>query len=115
MTEFSDYITIVSANGSILTTNETENANLFWGIRGGTPGKMQLWRCYAIHIQAPSSATNGLFEICIYPADTLEQLEVIKLRYVVAKWWTEGDIQVDDRFNLYASPPDDRMIVRIFL
>lgn len=27
--------TVVTANGSILKVNETENSDLFWGIRGG--------------------------------------------------------------------------------
>jgi len=44
---------------------------------------MQLWRCYAICTQTPSSETNSLLWNIVYPADALEQ--VISL---IDTWWS---------------------------
>ncbi|CAN8102492.1 unnamed protein product [Discula destructiva] len=61
-------VQIVTANGKLLTASETENADLFWGIRGaGANFGIILWATYKIYDQ-----TNGGYAFnadFIFPAN----------------------------------------------
>jgi len=74
-------VTIVTANGSILTASETENADLFWGIRGGG-SNFGVVTQFVLKLH-PQRQTVFLGKV-IYSADALEQ--VINL---TDKWWSK--------------------------
>ena len=66
-----DQVTIVTANGSILTASATENPDLFWGIRGGGCNFGVVTQfVLKLHPQRRTVFAG----IIIYSADALEQV-----------------------------------------
>ena len=78
--------TVVTADGSILTANETENPDLFFGIRGGGSNFGVVTQfVYKLHPQRRTVYAGML----IYPPTALERLVA-----VTADWWaTVGEKQ----------------------
>ena len=71
--------TIVTANGTTLTLSDTENADLFWGIRGGGSNFGVCTEfVLRLHPQRPT-AFSGMV---LYPTEVLSELMV-----VLIKWW----------------------------
>ena len=71
--------TIVTADGTMLTLSETENADLFWGICGaGSNFGVCTEFVLRLHPQDPT-AFSGLV---VFPADVLSELMT-----VLIKWW----------------------------
>ena len=102
--EISDQVTIVTANGSILTASETENADLFWGIRGGGCNFGVVTQfVLKLHPQRRTVFSGHI----VYPADALEQ--VINL---TDTWWRNIGPKETLMIAL-STAPDDRKIVRI--
>ncbi|KAI0722159.1 FAD-binding domain-containing protein [Cerioporus squamosus] len=74
--------TVVTADGSILTASETENPDLFWGIRGaGSNFGVVTEFVLKLHPQRRTIYCGTL----IYSPDTLEAL-----LDVTQKWWDNG-------------------------
>ena len=106
---YSDYhqVTIVTANGSILTASETENADLFWGIRGGGCN-FGVATQFVIKLH-PQRRTVFMGNV-VYSADMLEQ--VIDL---TDKWWS--NVGEKEAFSVIlgtgAPAPGAPIVVRI--
>jgi FAD/FMN-containing dehydrogenase len=76
-------VTIVTADGSIRTANSTENADLFWGIRGGGCNFGVVTEfIYTLHPQRKTVFAGAV----IFAPNALE-----KLGPVIEKWWTDPD------------------------
>jgi len=73
-------VTIVTSNGSILTASETENADLFWGIRGGG---CNFGVVTQLVLKLHSQRRTVFAGAVVYPGDALEQ--IIDL---TDKWWS---------------------------
>jgi len=83
--------TIVPANGKALTGSESENADLFWGIRVGG-SNFGVWTEFVLRLH-PQGRTI-LDDILIFPPDVLDDL-----MKVVSQWWEttkdhEGTLQI---------------------
>jgi len=65
-------VVLVTARGDLLTASETENSDLFWGIRGaGASFGIILWATYTIHDQ-----TNGGYALnadFVFPANVSKE------------------------------------------
>jgi len=73
-------VTIVTSNGSILTASETENADLFWGIRGGGCNFGVVTQfVLRLHPQRRTAFTGT----AIYPVDALK-----KVLDATDTWWS---------------------------
>jgi len=73
-------VTIVTSDGSILTASETENADLFWGIRGGGCNFGVVTQfVLKLHPQRRTVYSGAI----MFPAEALEQL--LK---VADTWWS---------------------------
>jgi len=91
--------TIVTSNGSILTASETENADLFWGIRGGGCNFGVVTQfVLKLHPQRRTVFAGPI----VYPADALEQ--IIDL---TDKWWSNVGQKETLNLALTAAPGPD--------
>ena len=71
--------TIVTADGTTLTLSDTENAELFWGIRGGGSNFGVCTEfVLRLHPQHPTAFSG----VVIYPTEVLGELMT-----VLTKWW----------------------------
>ena len=95
--------TVVTADGSILTANETENSDLFFGIRGGGSNFGVVTEfVYRLHPQRRTVYAGVL----IFPPSVLE-----KLVEVTAAWWETAG-QKEAMFQMLGIGPDGN--VRFF-
>ena len=83
--------TIVTANGAALTLNESENVDLFWGIRGGGSN---FGVCTEFVLRLHPQRRTVFGGNVIFPASVLDDL-----MEVLCQWWTtvkdhEGILQV---------------------
>ena len=93
------------ADGTVLTANESENADLFWAIRGGgsnfgcvTEFVLQL------HDQRPTVYAGLL----IYPEPLFEEL-----MKVTEEWWNAGPTTKESILQVTARGPPPHRAVRI--
>jgi hypothetical protein len=76
-------VTLVVADGSILTVNDTTNTDLFWAIRGGGCNFGVVTEfVYQLHPQCRNVYAGQL----IFPASVID-----KLIPVTAEWWANGE------------------------
>jgi hypothetical protein len=76
-------VTIVTADGSILTANDKSNTDLFWAVRGGGCNFGVVTEfVYQLHPQRRNVYAGNL----IFPASMLD-----KLVHVTAEWWGDGN------------------------
>jgi hypothetical protein len=71
--------TIVTANGTTLTLSDTENADLFWGIRGGGSN---FGVCTEFVLRLHPQRSTAFSGIVVFPREVLSELMV-----VLTKWW----------------------------
>jgi FAD/FMN-containing dehydrogenase len=86
--------TIVTANGTTLTVSESENADLFWGIRGGGSN---FGVCTEFVIRLHPQRRSVFAGTVIFPGNVLDEL-----MKVLSQWWetakdNEGILQVFGR------------------
>ena len=71
--------TLITANGTTLTLSDTENAELFWGIRGGGSNFGVCTEfVLRLHPQRPTIFSG----LVVYPAEVLSELIT-----VLNRWW----------------------------
>lgn len=71
--------TIVTANGTMLTLSDTENADLFWGIRGGGSN---FGICTEFVLRLHPQRPTVFAGMVVYPKEVLSELMM-----VLTKWW----------------------------
>ena len=86
--------TIVTADGKALTVNESENADLFWGIRGGGSN---FGVCTEFVLRLHPQRRTIFAGILIFPPDVIDDL-----MKVLSQWWEttkdhEGMLQIFGR------------------
>ena len=86
--------TIVTADGKALTVSESENADLFWGIRGGGSN---FGVCTEFVLRLHPQRRTIFAGILMFPADVLDDL-----MKVLSQWWEttkdhEGMLQIFGR------------------
>ncbi|TBU32018.1 FAD-binding domain-containing protein [Dichomitus squalens] len=90
--------TVVTADGSILTANEKENADLFWGIRGaGSNFGVVTELVLQLHPQRRTVFCG----IAFYSPDQLEAL-----LDVTQAWWTQRTSPKEGIFQAFTRGPD---------
>jgi FAD/FMN-containing dehydrogenase len=91
-------VTIVTADGSILTTSSTENADLFWGIRGGGCNFGVVTEfVYKVHPQRKTVYAGSI----VFALPTLE-----KLIAATNNWWAEGHNEKEGMMQILTRDPD---------
>ncbi|CAA7269963.1 unnamed protein product [Cyclocybe aegerita] len=97
-------VTIVTADGSILTVNETENPDLYFAVRGGG-GNFGVVTEFVLrlHPQRPTVYSG----IVVYPAKAAE-----KLHEASEKWWKQA---ADDEsmLKIVTVDPDGKAIIAV--
>ena len=86
--------TIVTADGKALTVSESENAELFWGIRGGGSN---FGVCTEFVLRLHPQRRTVFAGILIFPPDVIDDLMM-----VLGQWWEtttdhEGILQIFGR------------------
>ena len=86
--------TIVTADGKALTVSESENADLFWGIRGGGSN---FGVCTEFVLRLHPQRRTVFAGILIFPPDVIDDL-----MKVLSQWWEtttdhEGILQIFGR------------------
>jgi len=92
--------TLVTADGSILTVNETTNPDLFWGIRGGG-GNFGVCTEFVLKLHAQRRTVFA--GPIIFPPTALESLV-----NAAQKWWDNGPSQKDALQIGYTRGPDNQ-------
>jgi FAD/FMN-containing dehydrogenase len=99
--------TVVTADGSILTANETTNPDLFWSIRGGG---CNFGVCTEF-IQKLYPQRRTIFAgPIIFPPPVLE-----KLVAVTQKWWANGISEKETMIQTFTCGPDGQPCIVINL
>ncbi|KAI0294635.1 FAD-binding domain-containing protein [Multifurca ochricompacta] len=83
--------TLVTADGTVLTLSDTENTELFWGIRGGGSN---FGVCTEFVLRLHPQRRTVFAGIVVFPAEVLDALMA-----VLTKWWktvknNEGILQI---------------------
>ena len=93
--------TLITANGTTLTLSDTENAELFWGIRGGGSNFGVCTEfVLRLHPQRPT-VFSGLV---IYPAEVLRELIA-----VLNRWWKNAKENEGMHMILRKNPSSEKV------
>jgi FAD/FMN-containing dehydrogenase len=94
-------VTIVTADGSIQTASSTENADLFWAIRGGGCNfGVATEFVYKLHPQRKTVYGGRI----VFTPDALE-----KLIAATDDWWDKGPNEKDGMVQLLTRGPDRKV------
>lgn len=88
---------MVTADGSILTASETENPDLFWGIRGGG-SNFGVVTEFVLRLYP--QRRNIFCGLVIYSPDQLEAL-----LDVTQAWWSKGPSEKEGMIQVYTRGP----------
>ena len=104
LTILSAQATVVTADGRILTVNESENPDLFWGIRGaGSNFGVVTEFVLKLHPQRRTIYCGA----AIYSPDSLEAL-----LDVTQKWWTNGPSEKEGMIQAFTRGPGHQVSKR---
>ncbi len=100
--------TIVTANGTTLTLGDTENADLFWGIRGGG---CNFGICTEFVLRLHPQRPTIFAGMVVYPTDVLKDLMT-----VLTQWWenvknNEGILKILARDPLSGKVSDNTLSI----
>ncbi|KAH9894367.1 FAD-binding domain-containing protein [Cubamyces lactineus] len=99
--------TVVTADGRALTANETENPDLFWGIRGGGSNFGVVTEfVLKLHPQRRTVFAGPI----VFSPDKLEQL-----LDVVQEWWTKGPSEKEGMLQVFTRGPDGKPCIVCFV
>ncbi|OSC98710.1 FAD-binding domain-containing protein [Trametes coccinea BRFM310] len=99
--------TVVTADGAVRTANETENADLFWGIRGaGSNFGVVTEFVLKLHPQRRTVFAG----LAIFSPDTLDAL-----LDVTQQWWDEGPSEKEGMIQAFTRGPDHQPCVVCFI
>ncbi|KAI0370173.1 FAD-binding domain-containing protein [Pilatotrama ljubarskyi] len=99
--------TVVTADGSIRIANETENADLFWGIRGaGSNFGVVTEFVFKLHPQRRTVFAGP----AIFSPDKLDHL-----LDVTQEWWNSGPSEKEGMIQVYTRGPNHQPCVVCFL
>jgi FAD/FMN-containing dehydrogenase len=87
-------VTIITADGSILTASETENPDLFFGIRGGGSN---FGVCTEFVIRLHYQRPRVFGGMAAYPLEILER----GLIAVTDEWWANGPSEREGMIHLF--------------
>ncbi|OCH95989.1 FAD-binding domain-containing protein [Obba rivulosa] len=90
--------TVVTADGSILTANASENSDLFWGIRGGG---CNFGVCTEFVLQLHPQQSHVYGGLVIFTADKLQSLAT-----AVQSWWLNGPSENEGMMFMMTRGPD---------
>lgn len=93
--------TVVTADGSILTANETTNPDLFWGIRGGGSN---FGVCTEFVLKLHPQRRTVFAGPIIFPPTALESVVT-----ATQKWWDGGPSQKEAIVHGYTRGPDGQV------
>jgi len=102
--------TIVTANGTTLTLGDTENADLFWGIRGGG---CNFGICTEFVLRLHPQRPTIFAGMVVYPTDVLKDLMT-----VLTQWWenvknNEGILKILARDPLSGKVSDNTLGIAV--
>ena len=92
--------TIVTADGNALTVSESENADLFWGIRGGGSN---FGVCTEFVLRLHPQRRTIFGGILIFPPDVLDDL-----MKVLSQWW-ETAKDHESMLQIFGRGPDGKV------
>lgn len=93
---------MVIADGSILTASETENSDLFWGIRGGGSN---FGVCVEFVLKLYDQRRTIFSGMWIFPADSLD-----RIAQVTEDWWKQASMK-EGMIQIYTRGPDGNVRV----
>ncbi|RPD66672.1 FAD-binding domain-containing protein [Lentinus tigrinus ALCF2SS1-7] len=99
--------TVVTADGRILTANESENSDLFWGIRGAG-SNFGVVTEFVLKLY-PQRRTVYCGTV-IYSPDTLEAL-----LDVTQKWWNNGPSEKEGMIQVFTRGPGHQPCIALFI
>jgi FAD/FMN-containing dehydrogenase len=96
--------TIVVADGSILTASDTENQDLFWGIRGGG---CNFGVCTEFVLKLHPQRRMVYSGVAIFTADKLEKLVAL-----TTQWWVKGPSEKEGMLQVFTQGCDKSVRIR---
>ena len=97
---------MVTADGSILTANENENTDLFWGIRGGG-GNFGVVTEFVLQLH-PQRRTI-FCGLVIYAPPQLDALFD-----ATQEWWTKGPSEKEGMIQAFTRGPDHQVRISMW-
>lgn len=94
-------MTVVTADGSILTANETSNPDLFWGLRGGGSN---FGVCTEFVLKLHPQRRTVFAGPVIFPPPAVE-----KLVAATNKWWANGPSEKEAMVQVFTRGPDKQV------
>jgi len=97
---------VVLADGSVSTASETENPDLFFGIRGGGSN---FGVCTEFVLKLYPQRRSVFSGIAVFAPNDLE-----KLTSVMGEWWSKGPSEKEGIFHILTRGPDGHVAVFFF-